>query len=127
MKHLFFFVLTFLFAFLGYYLGDLLGGIYIAFPFSFIGIWVTFKIYDGMYPQPANLSAGEIKAFFFSKIFWAAFLNFLFIMLRGLFHVEITPEVGKEIINLDWTNIGQAALSVLIIVLRKTDIIKKIL
>lgn len=92
----------------------------------FVLIFAAFKVHDGLYPQPSNLTKDEVKSFFTSKIFWAAFLNLIFVVLNGLVGWVASPDTAEMILALDWTQVPQALLSVVIIVLRKTDILKKL-
>lgn len=87
---------------------------------------LAFKIIDIQYPVPAALTAAEVKAFFTSKIFWGALLMFVFAVVDGLFDIGLGEDQATEIISLDWTNIAQAVISTVIIVLRKVDVFKVI-
>lgn len=91
-------------------------------------IWtgVAYQLIDRYFPSPHELTLDEVKSFLTSKVFWLAFLNLLIVSVSGLFGVEFDPEVGSEIVSLDWGNIGQALISVVLLVLRKTDIFKRI-
>ena len=91
---------------------------------AFISIFLVFKVYDAYNPAPRNLSKDEIKSFFQSKIFWAAFLNLVIVMLQGLFKFTVGEGAAEMILSLDWSMLPQALISVVIIVLRKTDLLK---
>ena len=88
---------------------------------------LLFNLIDGLVKnpnEPQNLTAGDVKSFFASKTFWLAALMFISSILNGLFGVEIDEETQTEIVNLDWSNILQAFASVLILAIRKYDILK---
>ena len=44
--------------------------------------------------------------------------------MKGLFNIQATEDIAIEIINIDWSNIGQALIAVAIIVIRKFDFFK---
>lgn len=58
------------------------------------------------------------KALFKSKIFWLAFLGFVFSLVGGWTNKTIDPGTAAEIVNLDWSNILQAAISAAVIIAR---------
>lgn len=58
------------------------------------------------------------KSLFQSKIFWTALVSFVLALLGGFTHKVITPGMADDIVALDWSNIGQAALSLGIILFR---------
>lgn len=102
--------------------------------FSYAGVLtavlvvLTHVIFSAFAPvgRPANLSSTEVKKFFQSKIFWLALISFVSVVAKGLFQVEIDIETQTEIVNLDWGNILQAIISVLLIAIRKYDLLKYI-
>lgn len=93
---------------------------------AFLAVWAAFKLIDVIWPEPLKLTGAEIKAFFMSKIFWSAFLIFIIAIINGLFNLEFTQDDVGQIVNLDWGNIVQAIIAVVIIVLRKVDLFKAI-
>lgn len=99
---------------------------YIGFVVLFVCMGASLKIYDGatMNDRPRNLNASDIKPFFMSKIFWAALLNLMIVISQGLLNFTLDPATQEQILNLDWSLIPQALISVVIILIRKTDIIK---
>ena len=86
-----------------------------------LSVFVVFRLFKK--DEPRGLTAVDKKPFWQSKIFWLAFLNLISAISMGLFDFTIDPEVQEEIVNLDWTNIIQALISVFIIVIRKYDIL----
>jgi len=75
-------------------------------------------------PLPRNLSLGDVKSYFQSKIFWLAFANLVSAMMDGLFDIQMTQGDLEAIVNLDWTNILRAGGSVLAMVIRRFDPMK---
>lgn len=53
-----------------------------------------------------------------SKIVWIAVANFVLALIGGFTMKTIDPLVGAEIVNLDWSNIVQAVISVAMILAR---------
>jgi uncharacterized membrane protein len=99
---------------------------YVGFVILFICMGASLKVYDGatMNDRPRNLNAEDIKPFFMSKIFWAALLNLILVISQGLLNFSVDEATQEQILNLDWSLIPQALLSVVIILIRKTDVIK---
>lgn len=60
----------------------------------------------------------EKKGLFHSKIFWLAVINLVIAVLGGLTHKAFAPGTAEEIVSLDWGNIGQALVSVAMILAR---------
>lgn len=60
----------------------------------------------------------EKKGLFHSKIFWLAVINLVIAVLGGLTHKEFAPGTAEEIVSLDWGNIGQALVSLAMILAR---------
>jgi len=83
-----------------------------------------FALYDSANPKPSNLSMDEVKTFFSSKIFWLSLFTFVATTAKGLFGIDIDLDTQNEVLNLDWTNVIPALGSVLIIAVRKFDILK---
>lgn len=88
---------------------------------------VSMQIYDRVFPKPKNLTSGEVKTFFESKIFWLAVINLIAVVANGLFKLNIDPDTQASIVSLDWSNIGKAVISLLLIVIRKVDILKMLI
>ena len=84
---------------------------------------LVFVIVDEIYP-PNQVLVKDAKSFFNSKIFWLALLNFLSAVVEGLFSLVIDADTLTEVVNLDWTNIIRALGSVVVIVIRKYDILR---
>ena len=122
----FLFILLFITVAISAYLGNVISPWIVA-PVLFIGTWLSFKIYDSQNPAPRNLTASEIKSFFMSKVFWAAFISLVLTVMKGLFKFEIPQDAVDSILVLDWSNILQAALATVIILLRKVDVFKYLL
>lgn len=85
---------------------------------------LTFTVTDMIWPKSAALHAVDVKTFLSSKIFWLAVLNLLAVTTKGLFNIDVDPDTQFEIVNLDWTNILQAVVSILLIAIRKFDLLK---
>lgn len=100
------------------------------FAFALIGSFFASRlaeiVIDKALPEPENLTAEDLKELFTSKVFWLAIMNLVAVILGGLFNFDLDPETQLEIINLDWSRIGQALVSLLLIALRKTTIFKRI-
>ncbi len=58
------------------------------------------------------------KGLFNSKIFWLALVSFLISVVQLLTGKEIPAGTAEQIVAIDWTNIVQAILSLLVIVAR---------
>ena len=80
-----------------------------------------YNVAGNLYPKPAELRVGDVKKIFTSKIFWLALVNFLIVSYAGIFDVTVEPGVAEEIVNLNWKELGQALISLALIVIRKTD------
>lgn len=94
-----------------------------------LGIYTAIAINDMLLPKPdapANLSMLEVKSILQSKIFWLAVLNLIAVMIKGLFNITIDTATQTEIVNLDWSNILQGVFSLLLIVIRKYDVLSLI-
>lgn len=94
-------------------------------PIAFVLITkLSFNLVDFLFPPTNNLSTEQVKSFLKSKIFWLAVLNLVAVLLKGLFEIEFDIETQEEILNLDWSNILQAIISIFIIAIRKFDLLK---
>lgn len=89
-----------------------------------VGTHFIFSVYDSFNPRPSNLGLDDVKAWFTSKIFWTGFVSFLALNLNGLLGIDVDGETQNEILSIDWSKIVPALGSVLIIALRKFDILK---
>ncbi|MCA0235452.1 MAG: phage holin [Bacteroidetes bacterium] len=58
------------------------------------------------------------KGIFKSKIFWVAAVSFLLSVVQLLTGKEVPAGTAEQIVGIDWTNIVQAILSLLVIVFR---------
>lgn len=83
-------------------------------------------VIDKALPEPQNFTTEDLKDLINSKVFWLAILNLVTVIIGGLFNIEIDQQTQIEIVNLDWSNIGQALVSLVLIALRKVEIFKKI-
>lgn len=92
-----------------------------------LGTKAIFTLVDNLLPPPEALTGAEVKAFFTSKTFWLSLVSFISVAIQGLWAVEIDPATQIEIVELDWTNVLQAVVSVIIIAIRKFDILKLII
>jgi hypothetical protein len=92
----------------------------------FAGAAVLFRAVDYIIKdnKPAELNGEEVKAFFTSKIFWLAALLFASQVIEGVFGIAIDEETRNTIVELDWNNVGAAAISIVIMAIRKYDILK---
>jgi hypothetical protein len=59
-----------------------------------------------------------MKGLFQSKIVWLGILGIISAGINGFTKIEIDPAINEQIVALDWSNIGQAALSAATIVAR---------
>lgn len=59
-----------------------------------------------------------MKKLFQSKIVWLGILGIVSSAIQGFTKVEIDPAINEQIVALDWSNIGQAALGAATIVAR---------
>lgn len=87
---------------------------------------LTFMLTDRFIPDPSpkELSMEGVKQYLKSKIFWLAVLNFIIANLDGAFGIVVSEDIKLEILELDWTKIVQSLISVVIIVIRKFDVLK---
>lgn len=85
---------------------------------------LVFVITDSIFPQPSNLTIEDVKSFLLSKMFWLAALNLIATMLDGLFGITLDLDTQQEVLQLDWTNVFRALVSVGLIAIRKFDILK---
>ena len=58
------------------------------------------------------------KSLLQSKIFWLALVNFVLALLAGFTNKTVSPDMADEIVSFDWGNIGQALISVAIVLAR---------
>jgi len=92
-------------------------------------VLIAFFLKDKMFPQPrpSELSTDDFKRLWNSGIIWACLINLGIASFQILFDVEFDVETQEEIRTLDWKNLTAAIASFVGIVLRKTDLIKRIL
>ena len=59
-----------------------------------------------------------MKKLFQSKIVWLSIVGFLLALIGGFTKTEIPVGLASEIVSLNWLNIGQALISLLVILVR---------
>lgn len=59
-----------------------------------------------------------MKPLIMSKTFWLSVITFVIVAVKGFWNIEIDPVIGKEIVEIDYSNLVIGITSALTIVAR---------